>query len=136
MEVALVIKQCKEIEWVVSEALSPTIYILIFHGHADKFLSPKIFQYALWQSFYILYVISVWEVGIRIGGSSGNLKSNLGASDQQGCAVTEIGEDRMTGSESVETGFKDFRSVASSSGILPSLLRNTILFKLCYNYVI
>lgn len=136
MEVALVIKQCKEIEWVVSEALSPTIYILIFHGHADKFLSPKIFQYALWQSFYILYVISVWEVGIHIGGSSGNLKSNLGASDQQGCAVTEIGEDRMTGSESVETGFKDFRSVASSSGILPSLLRNTILFKLCYNYVI
>lgn len=136
MEVALVIKQCKEIEWVVSEALSPTIYILIFHGHADKFLSPKIFQYALWQSFYILYVISDWEVGIRIGGSSGNLKSNLGASDQQGCAVTEIGEDRMTGSESVETGFKDFRSVASSSGILPSLLRNTILFKLCYNYVI
>lgn len=136
MEVALVIKQCKEIEWVVSEALSPTIYILIFHGHADKFLSPKIFQYALWQSFYIPYVISVWEVGIRIGGSSGNLKSNLGASDQQGCAVTEIGEDRMTGSESVETGFKDFRSVASSSGILPSLLRNTILFKLCYNYVI
>lgn len=136
MEVALVIKQCKEIEWVVSEALSPTIYILIFHGHADKFLSPKIFQYALWQSFYIPYVISVWEVGIHIGGSSGNLKSNLGASDQQGCAVTEIGEDRMTGSESVETGFKDFRSVASSSGILPSLLRNTILFKLCYNYVI
>lgn len=136
MEVALVIKQCKEIEWVVLEALSPTIYILIFHGHAYKFLSPKIFQYALWQSFYILYVISVWEVGIHIGGSSGNLKSNLGASDQQGCAVTEIGEDRMTGSESVETGFKDFRSVASSSGILPSLLRNTILFKLCYNYVI
>lgn len=75
-------------------------------------------------------------MGIHIGGSSGNLKSNLGASDQQGCAVTEIGEDRMTGSESVETGFKDFRSVASSSGILPSLLRNTILFKLCYNYVI
>lgn len=60
-------------------------------------------------------------MGIHVGGSSGNLKSNLGVSDQQGFAMTEIGEDRMTDSESVEAGFRDFRSVTSSSGILPSL---------------
>lgn len=56
-----------------------------------------------------------------VGDSSGNVKSNLGASDQREFVITETGEDRMTGSGFVGAGFKDVRSDASSSGIPFSL---------------
>lgn len=80
--------------------------------------------------FSVYSVIIIWysagDTSLKswdtfVGDSSGNVKSNLGASDQREFVITETGEDRMTGSGFVGAGFKDVRSDASSSGIPFSL---------------
>lgn len=60
---------------------------------------------------------SLRSENIFVGDSFGNFESNLGASDQQGFGINEIGGDAMSGSGFVGAGFKGLDYDASSSGI-------------------
>ncbi|XP_046518926.1 mucin-19 [Equus quagga] len=59
---------------------------------------------------------SLRSENIFVGDSFGNFESNLGASDQQGFGINEIGGDAMSGSGFVGAGFKGLDYDASSSG--------------------
>ncbi|XP_045632483.1 mucin-19, partial [Ursus americanus] len=63
-----------------------------------------------------LGVTSLRNRNAFVGDSSGKSEANLGVSGRQGFKISEIGGDRMSGSGSVQAGFKGFGSDAGSSG--------------------
>lgn len=82
-----------------------------------------------WNVFNTLCDIVLYSAGVTslrnrnafVGDSSGKSEANLGVSGRQGFKISEIGGDRMSGSGSVQAGFKGFGSDAGSSGIPLSL---------------
>ncbi|XP_074231125.1 mucin-19-like [Camelus bactrianus] len=62
-----------------------------------------------------------------VAGSSGNLKFYLGASDQQGFGINEIGGDELSGSGYIGAGFKGLGLDASNSGDISLGNQNTFV---------
>nr|XP_031538957.1 mucin-19 isoform X2 [Vicugna pacos] len=62
-----------------------------------------------------------------VAGSPGNLKFYLGASDQQGFGINEIGGDELSGSGYIGAGFKGLGLDASNSGDISLGSQNTFV---------